>query len=97
MDRDDRDRSGRSQDARVESLWNSLDTQGKGQLDLEGLKRGLKKIDHPLQDADALVGDVHKAVDLNGDGRIEYNGASCIPSTLTAEDAEANSESIFRV
>ena len=97
MDRDDRDRSGGSQDARVESLWNSLDTQGKGQLDLEGLKRGLKKTDHPLKDADALVEDVHKAVDLNGDGRIEYNGTSCKPLKLLAGDSDANSESEFRI
>lgn len=33
-------------DARVEALWRRLDTEGKGELDLDGLRRGLKKIDH---------------------------------------------------
>lgn len=35
-----------SQDARVDSLWTSLDTKGRGYLDLAGLKQGLKKLDH---------------------------------------------------
>ncbi len=33
-------------DARVEALWKKLDPQGKGELDLKGLQRGLKRIDH---------------------------------------------------
>jgi len=33
-------------DARVEELWKRLDFQGKGELDLKGLQKGLKKIDH---------------------------------------------------
>jgi solute carrier family 25 phosphate transporter 23/24/25/41 len=35
-----------ARDARVEKLWKQLDTQGKGELDLQDLRRGLKKIDH---------------------------------------------------
>lgn len=35
-----------SQDARVESLWSSLDTEGAGHLDLAALREGLKKLDH---------------------------------------------------
>lgn len=33
-------------DARVEELWRKLDPQNKGELDLRGLQRGLKRIDH---------------------------------------------------
>jgi hypothetical protein len=40
------DEKGLTTDARVERLWKSLDTRGEGQLDLNGLKRGLKNIDH---------------------------------------------------
>ena len=35
-----------SQDSRIESLWSSLDEQGKGQIDVKALKKGLEKIDH---------------------------------------------------
>lgn len=35
-----------SKDARVEELWSKLDPQKKGVLDLKGLKKGLKRIDH---------------------------------------------------
>jgi len=35
-----------SQDSRIESLWSSLDQQGKGQIDVKALKKGLEKIDH---------------------------------------------------
>ncbi len=33
-------------DKRVEVLWRKLDPQGKGELDLKGLQKGLRKIDH---------------------------------------------------
>lgn len=36
----------KAQDARVEKLWRTLDTQKEGRLDVKGLKRGLRKIDH---------------------------------------------------
>ena len=35
-----------AQDARVEKLWRTLDTKKEGALDLNGLKKGLKKMDH---------------------------------------------------
>lgn len=35
-----------SRDARIEALWKKLDPQNKGRLDLNGLKKGLQKIDH---------------------------------------------------
>lgn len=38
-----------SRDARVEGLWKRLDTLNKGELDLNGLRRGLRKIDHRQQ------------------------------------------------
>ncbi|KAI0876392.1 mitochondrial carrier domain-containing protein [Hypoxylon argillaceum] len=59
-------------DARVEQLWKKLDYQGKGELDWKGLQRGLKKIDHPLKNADEMLKDIIKAVDTNGDGKIQY-------------------------
>jgi solute carrier family 25 phosphate transporter 23/24/25/41 len=44
-----RDReSSNAQDARVEELWRTLDTSGRGFLDLKGLKKGLKKMDHRM-------------------------------------------------
>lgn len=36
----------RAQDERVERLWQDLDTQGEGKLSLQGLRRGLRKMDH---------------------------------------------------
>jgi solute carrier family 25 phosphate transporter 23/24/25/41 len=33
-------------DQRVARLWESLDTRKEGHIDLNGLKKGLKKIDH---------------------------------------------------
>lgn len=35
-----------SRDARIEALWKQLDPKNKGRLDLNGLKKGLQKIDH---------------------------------------------------
>ncbi|KAL9641216.1 MAG: hypothetical protein Q9204_000204 [Flavoplaca sp. TL-2023a] len=62
----------KAQDARVEKLWHKLDTQDKGHLDVRGLKRGLKIIDHPLKNADEMLQDVLAKVDTDGDGRIQY-------------------------
>ncbi|KAL8655608.1 MAG: hypothetical protein Q9210_000773 [Variospora velana] len=61
-----------AQDQRVEKLWRTLDTQKEGHLDVKGLKRGLKKIDHPLKNADDMLQDVLKVVDTDGDGHIQY-------------------------
>jgi solute carrier family 25 (mitochondrial phosphate transporter), member 23/24/25/41 len=35
-----------AQAARLEALWSKLDTRNAGELDLAGLKKGLRKIDH---------------------------------------------------
>ncbi|KAI1815764.1 mitochondrial carrier [Poronia punctata] len=59
-------------DARVEELWRKLDYQGKGALDWKGLQKGLKKMDHPLKNADQMLKDMIKAVDTNGDDKIQY-------------------------
>ncbi|KAI9713179.1 MAG: hypothetical protein M1820_001164 [Bogoriella megaspora] len=61
-----------AQDKRVERLWRKLDTRKEGHLDALGLKNGLRKINHPLQNADNLLDNILKAVDSNGDGRIQY-------------------------
>lgn len=63
-------------DARVEELWSTLDLRKQGQLDLAGLKKGLRKLDHPLKNADELLNEVMKAVDADGNGKITYKGAS---------------------
>lgn len=33
-------------DKRVEELWQKLDPQNKGELDVKGLQKGLQRIDH---------------------------------------------------
>lgn len=33
-------------ECRVEELWKKLDPAGHGELDLKGLQRGLRRIDH---------------------------------------------------
>lgn len=40
----------RAQDKRVERLWQTLDTQKEGKLSLQGLRRGLHKLDHRESD-----------------------------------------------
>ncbi|KAJ4296455.1 hypothetical protein N0V90_006500 [Kalmusia sp. IMI 367209] len=62
-----------AQDARVDALWATLDTRKQGQLDLAALKKGLRKLDHPLKNADNLLAEVMKTVDTDGNGRISYN------------------------
>ncbi|KAI1821702.1 mitochondrial carrier domain-containing protein [Xylaria intraflava] len=61
-----------ARDARVEQLWQKLDYQGKGELDWKALQRGLKKIDHPLKNADEMLQNIIKTVDTDGDGKIQY-------------------------
>jgi len=63
-----------SRDARIEALWKKLDPNGKGEIDVNGLRRGLKKIDHPLKHAQDMLEDVVKAIDKNGDNVIQYEG-----------------------
>lgn len=37
-------------DKRVEELWKKLDPQGKGELGIKGLQKGLQRIDHRQPD-----------------------------------------------
>ncbi|KAI2789613.1 putative mitochondrial carrier [Penicillium oxalicum] len=53
---------------RVARLWESLDTRKEGHVDLNGLKKGLKKIDHH-----DLLRTFLRDVDINRDGQIDYN------------------------
>ncbi|KAL2003207.1 hypothetical protein VTN02DRAFT_4614 [Thermoascus thermophilus] len=67
---------GESQDERnrrIAKLWEALDTRREGQIGFNGLKKGLKKIDHPLKNADNILRSVMQTVDTNGDGHIQYN------------------------
>ncbi|OWP02015.1 calcium dependent mitochondrial carrier protein [Marssonina coronariae] len=61
-----------SRDARIEKLWRKLDPQHKGELDLNGLKKGLNRIDHPLKNANDMLKDVIRAMDKDGDKVIQY-------------------------
>ncbi|KAM4066903.1 mitochondrial carrier protein [Hirsutella rhossiliensis] len=59
-------------DARVEALWLQLDPSRTGELDLKGLRKGFRKIDHPMKNADHLLRQIMEEVDTNGDGKIQY-------------------------
>lgn len=59
-------------DERVARLWETLDARKEGHIDLNGLKKGLKKIDHPLKNADGLLRNILREVDTNGDGEIDH-------------------------
>jgi len=63
-----------SRDSRIEELWKKLDPKGKGQIDIHGLRHGLKKIDHPLKNAERMLQEIVKAIDKNKDGVIQYEG-----------------------
>jgi solute carrier family 25 phosphate transporter 23/24/25/41 len=63
-----------SRDARIEDLWRKLDPKGRGEIDINGLQRGLSKIDHPLRNAQGMLEDIVKAIDKNKDGVIQYEG-----------------------
>ncbi|KAK8093681.1 mitochondrial carrier domain-containing protein [Apiospora hydei] len=69
-------------DARLEQLWKKLDYQSKGELDWKGLQRGLRKIDHPLKNADDLLKKMTKLVDANGDGKIQYEGEASVLAAI---------------
>lgn len=58
---------------RIKQLWLKLDTRSQGEVDFNGLKKGLAKLDHPLKNADSLLQDLLEAVDTSGDGRIQYS------------------------
>ncbi|KAF3765521.1 hypothetical protein M406DRAFT_78329 [Cryphonectria parasitica EP155] len=59
-------------DKRVEELWRKLDPQGTNELDLNGLQKGLRRIDHPLKNADDMMKEIIQMVDSNNDGKIQY-------------------------
>ncbi|KAK4655777.1 hypothetical protein QC762_305400 [Podospora pseudocomata] len=59
-------------DKRVEDLWQKLDPAGHGELDYKGLQKGLQRIDHPMKNAEHMLKEIIKAVDSNGDGKIQY-------------------------
>ncbi|KAL2222125.1 putative calcium dependent mitochondrial carrier protein [Thermoascus aurantiacus ATCC 26904] len=60
-------------DRRIAKLWETLDARREGQIGFSGLKKGLRKIDHPLKNADNMLRSVMQAVDTNGDGQIQYD------------------------
>ncbi|KAL4878914.1 mitochondrial carrier domain-containing protein [Aspergillus karnatakaensis] len=60
-------------DQRVAKLWSRLGAEKREHLDYNGLKKGLRKIDHPLKNADSMLRDIFRSVDTNGDGIIEYS------------------------
>ncbi|KAM5348593.1 hypothetical protein ACJ41O_008417 [Fusarium nematophilum] len=59
-------------DARVEELWASLEPDHTGELDLKGLQKGLRRIDHPMKNADEMLRRIMAEVDKNRDGKIQY-------------------------
>ncbi|KAJ5098197.1 hypothetical protein N7532_005198 [Penicillium argentinense] len=61
-------------DERVARLWQTLDARKEGHIDLNGLKKGLKKMDHPLKNADGMLRSILREVDTNGDGQIDHAG-----------------------
>ncbi|KAF7892050.1 hypothetical protein EAF00_008352 [Botryotinia globosa] len=62
-----------ARDERVEQLWRKLDTNQKGEINLQELQKGLRKIDHPLKNAGDMLRDAVKAMDKNGDEVIQYD------------------------
>ncbi|KAG0642060.1 mitochondrial carrier domain-containing protein [Tuber brumale] len=62
--------SQKARDERLLKLFKSLDTRSEGHLDLEGLRRGLKRINHH---AEHLLHDILEAVDTSKDGLIQYS------------------------
>ncbi|KAL4771364.1 mitochondrial carrier domain-containing protein [Aspergillus nidulans var. acristatus] len=60
-------------DQRVARLWSRLGAEKKEHLDYNGLKKGLRRIDHPLKNADTMLQAIFRSVDTNGDGIIEYS------------------------
>ncbi|KAK3111343.1 hypothetical protein LTR53_013513, partial [Teratosphaeriaceae sp. CCFEE 6253] len=69
---DPRTESPSARDIRLRALWRRLDPQATNALDTPALQRGLRNIDHPLSDNDALVRDMLAACDENHDGRITF-------------------------
>lgn len=63
-----------ARDERVEQLWRNLDTNQKGEINLQELQKGLRRIDHPLKNAGDMLRDAVTAMDKNGDKVIQYDG-----------------------
>ncbi|KAF7546019.1 hypothetical protein G7046_g9428 [Stylonectria norvegica] len=59
-------------DARVEQLWANLEPDRTGELDMKGLQKGLRRIDHPMKNADEMLKRIMKEVDKDQDGKIQY-------------------------
>lgn len=68
------DESKSKRNLRIQSLWDTLDVRKEGSIDENALRAGLRKIGHPLMDANEFLQEVLKAVDTNGDGRIQWSG-----------------------
>lgn len=77
-----------SRDARIEALWKKL-AEGKNEIDINGLQRGLNKIDHPLKNAKDMLEDVVKAIDRNNDRVIQYEGMTSSISCNNVVQAKA--------
>lgn len=61
-----------ARDARIIKLWGQLDTRNEGHLDLEGLRDGLRRINHPLKDANHILQEILRAIDTSKDGLIQF-------------------------
>ena len=82
--------SQKQRNQRVLELWQQLDPQGAQELDLKGLKKGLRQIDHrepslsrfvrdgadllAMKNADDMLRDIIEVVDANRDGKIQFEG-----------------------
>lgn len=64
--------SQKQRNERVLELWRQLDPQGAQELDLKGLKKGFRRIDHPMKNADDMLRDIIEIVDVNRDGKIQF-------------------------
>lgn len=62
-----------SRDARIEELWRKI-AKGKGEVSLKAFSVGLRKMDHPLKNANDMLREIFRAMDKNGDNVIEYEG-----------------------
>lgn len=60
-------------DKRIKKLWSALNVAKGRHLDAASFKKGLRRIDHPLKNADELLHEILQAVDSSGDGQIQYN------------------------
>ena len=75
----DPNESGAEREVRIQNLFKQLDVNGRGYLDRDALKKGFKRINHPLQNAESFIDNVMKAADFNDDGIIEVSYLSSSP------------------